>query len=96
MRLTVSKTGLIFGGGFLVLVAAAVIYVIYSATQNPGDSGESGILILVFALPWLAIVGQNVGGEALLWIMVGFNAFLLYLFGSLLDWLVGRIKNARV
>lgn len=63
---------------FLLSAVAVLCWVIYSATTNPGDSGESGILILPFAMPWISIVPSDWLGP---WLGIGcilVNALLIY------------------
>ena len=78
------KTGLVCAGLFLCLATAVFFWVLYSATTNPADSGESGIMLLPFGVPWIMIMpqawlGLPAGIGAIL-----FNALILYLlFGGL-------------
>jgi hypothetical protein len=82
--LRLAKWGFIASGLFLLLAAAVFGWVIYSASTNPGDSGESGILLLPFAMPWVTILPQNWLGP---WAGLGLiflNGVILYLlFGGL-------------
>ncbi len=79
-----SRTGLITSGLFLCMAATVFFWVLYSATTNPADAGESGIMLLPFAMPWIMLLPQawvtplaGVGAIIL-------NALLLYfIFGGL-------------
>jgi hypothetical protein len=91
MRHAISKVGLLLGGGFIALAVIAWIWHIYSSVNNTANSGETGIVMLLFTFPWFALVEAR--SETVMWIMVGFNALLLYLFGALVGWVAGSIKR---
>ena len=83
-RLRFSKGGLLAAGLFLTLVIAVFAWVLYSATTNPADSGESGLLLLPFAMPWVAIMPQSWLSATTGFGAIGLNASILYLiFGGL-------------
>jgi hypothetical protein len=48
-----SRTGLIASGLFLLAFLGLFSWVFFVASKNPADSGESGILLLPFAMPWV-------------------------------------------
>ena len=48
-----SKTGFIAAGLFLLAFLGLLCWVFLIASKNPADSGESGILLLPFAMPWV-------------------------------------------
>lgn len=79
-----SRGGFIAAGLFLVVAAVVFAWVFFVASRNPADSGESGILLLPFAMPWVSFLpGAWLG----LWAGLGcifLNALLLYcVFGGL-------------
>jgi len=86
MRPTIrfSKAGLAATGLFLLLAAGVFFWVFFVASKNPADSGESGILLLPFAMPWVIMMPTpwldlltGIGSILL-------NALILYLlFGGL-------------
>jgi hypothetical protein len=91
MRHAISKVGLLFGGSFIALAIIAWIWHIDSSLNNTANSGETGIVMLLFTFPWFALV--ETGSEAIVWMMVGANALLLYFFGALVGWGAGKIKR---
>jgi hypothetical protein len=86
LRLRRSRIAAIFAGAFVALAAATQAWLLYSAMTNPADSGEGGLLLLAFTLPWSLILPDFVveAGwfQALAplpaWALIGLNAFLLY------------------
>jgi hypothetical protein len=80
----ISKWGFLASGLFLLLAAAVFGWIIYSASTNPGDSGESGILLLPFAMPWIMLIPQNWLAPITGFGLIGLNALILYaIFGGL-------------
>lgn len=75
-----SRGGLIAAGLFLLSALA-----VFEATRkNPADSGESGILLLPFAMPWIAIIPENWLGLAAGLGCILVNTLILYcVFGGL-------------
>jgi hypothetical protein len=79
-----SRGGTIAAGSFLLSAAAVFAWVFVAASGNPADSGESGILLLPFAMPWITLVpsawlGPSAGLGCIL-----LNSFVLYcVFGGL-------------
>jgi hypothetical protein len=79
-----SRWGFFAAGLFLFAATSVFAWIFFVASKNPGDSGESGILLVPFALPWLSILPSS-------WLGLGaglgcilFNALLLYcIFGGL-------------
>jgi hypothetical protein len=94
MRRAISKVGLLLGGGFFALAVIAWIWHLYSSASNAANSGETGIVMLLFTFPWFALVETD--SEAMMWIMVGFNALLLYVFVLLVGRIVGAIRRVRL
>ena len=94
MRRAISKLGLLFSVGFFTLAVIAWIWHLHASVSNAANSGETGIVMLLFTFPWFALVEAK--SETAMWIMVGFNALLLYLFGLLIGWIVGVVKTSRV
>jgi hypothetical protein len=86
MRLVLksSKIGFAVAAIFLLLAIVVVAWLFYSSATNPGDSGEGGVLLIFFAMPWVDIIPNRFIGlfSAIACILI--NAFLLYcLFGGL-------------
>ena len=79
-----SRGGLLAAGLFLFAAASVLFWVFLVASKNPADSGESGILLLPFAMPWILIIpGKWLGLSVGLGCIV-LNAFILYcVFGGL-------------
>ena len=79
-----SRGGFLATGIFLLAAASVFAWIFFSASKNPADSGESGILLLPIAMPWIAIIPSKWLG---LWTGLGcilLNAFILYcIFGGL-------------
>lgn len=87
-----SKVAFWVAGSFLALAIAAFAMHMGSVYTNPANSGESGILLVPFALPWIhwlpsAFFRSAVWDNPVLagwWVLVGLNAFVLFcLFGGL-------------
>ena len=91
MRHAISKVGLLLGGGFIALAVIAWIRDIYSSVNNTANSGETGIVMLLFTFPWFALVEAR--SETVMWIMVGSNALLST---SLEHWLAGLLAASSV
>ena len=90
LELRLSRGGLVVGGLFLSLAAAVFFWVFFVASKNPADSGESGILLLPFAMPWIDLVPDLWLGPWLAWSCILLNALILYcIFGGL------RMKGAK-
>jgi uncharacterized membrane protein YhaH (DUF805 family) len=79
-----SWVGLAVSSLFLFLALAVFLWIFFVASRNPADSGESGILLLPFAMPWVMWLpvewlGLYSGLGCIL-----FNTLVLYLvFGGL-------------
>ena len=86
LGLRVSKPGFILAGVFLGFALALQLWLLYSAATNPADSGEAGLLLFAFTLPWAMLLPDalvnsawmDALGPALAWGMIALNAFLLY------------------
>lgn len=79
-----SRSGFVAAGIFLLAAGLIFFWVFFIASKNPADSGESGILLLPFAMPWVLIIpGSWLGlGTGLGCIFL--NACILYcVFGGL-------------
>lgn len=84
----ISKVGIISALTFLIIFAASFSFVSHSARTNPGDSGESGILLLPFVSPWAFMIPESLIMspiyEKLIFPLMSFfallNSFLIYLF----------------
>lgn len=80
----ISKGGFVASGVFLSLAVAVFLWVFFIASRNPADSGESGLLLLPFALPWIMLVPVQWLGPISGIGMIFFNALILYLvFGGM-------------
>jgi hypothetical protein len=79
-----SRGGAIAAGLFLAVATAIFAWIFFVASKNPADSGESGIILLPFLMPWISLIPSEWLG---LWIALGctlLNAFILYcVFGGL-------------
>jgi hypothetical protein len=79
-----SRWGFVAAGLFLLAAASVFAWIFFVASKNPADSGESGILLLPFALPWISILPTSWLGPLSGLGCILFNAFLVYcLFGGL-------------
>lgn len=82
--LHLSKGGFAAAGLFLLLAAGVFFWVVFVAPKNPGESGESGILLLPFAMPWVMMMPTSWVSPATGIGSVLLNALILYLlFGGL-------------
>ena len=79
-----SRSGFAAAALFLALFFGLFAWVFFVASKNPADSGESGILLLPFAMPWVTMLPQRWLGPAAGILSVLLNAFIIYLvFGGL-------------
>ena len=79
-----SRGGFVAAGLFLLLFIVVFSWVYFIASKNPADSGESGILLLPFAMPWITLFPARMSGLVLAFVCVFINALVLYLvFGGL-------------
>ena len=84
LRIRSSLTGLIAGGLFLSLAVGVFCWIFFVASKNPADSGESGIMLLPFAMPWIMWLPVEWLGPLTGFACILLNALLLYLlFGGL-------------
>ncbi len=74
-----SKFGIVAAGIFLFLVVATFVWIFFAASRNPADSGESGLLLLPFAMPWIMLMPNALVGPFTGMAMILFNALILYL-----------------
>ena len=51
-----SRSGMLAAGLLLLSFISVFAWVFFVASKNPADSGESGILLLPFAMPWISLV----------------------------------------
>lgn len=73
-----SAGGFIAAGLFLLLAFAVFAWLSFSAANNPADSGESGVLLLPFAMPWVMIVPESWLGPLAGVACILLNALILY------------------
>lgn len=79
-----SRGGLIAAGLYLLLVFTIFCWIFFVASKNPADSGESGILLLPFVMPWIMWLPVELLGPPALFGCILLNALILYLvFGGL-------------
>lgn len=84
VRIRKSLVGFIVSGLFLLLVIAIFCWIFFVASKNPADSGESGILLLPFASPWIMWLPVGWLGLPAAFACFFLNALILYLlFGGL-------------
>ena len=94
MKIKKSKNGFIIAGIFVALALAALFSHLYSAQTNPGDSGESGIVLLPFSAPWIFMIPQSVVYSEFWahWVYVSYlvfvtiNSFILYALTGGIRW----------
>jgi hypothetical protein len=86
VRLRKSRAGAGLGGAFLSTAIAIRAWLLVSAYTDAADSGEGGVLLFAFTLPWTLLVPESILGAAwfdavgpwLAWGAIALNAFLLY------------------
>jgi hypothetical protein len=84
LRLKWSLGGFLASGLFLLLAVAVFCWIFFVASKNPADSGESGILLLPFAMPWINWIPVGWLGLPTAFACIFSNALILYLvFGGL-------------
>jgi len=74
-----SPLGLTVSGVFVLLVLAIFCWIFFVASKNPADSGESGLLLLPFAMPWIMWLPVRWLGPLTGFACMGLNALILYL-----------------
>jgi hypothetical protein len=79
LRIKKSLAGFIAGGLFLSLAAAVFCWIFFVASKNPADSGESGIMLLPFAMPWIMWLPVEWLGPLTGFACILLNTLLLYL-----------------
>lgn len=79
VELRFSKSGLLSTGFFLGSAVAVFCWLIYSAATNPADSGEGGVLLLFFALPWIMYFPRSLINPFSAVAMIVMNSLLIYL-----------------
>ncbi len=83
-RIVKSRAGVIASSLFLLLAVAVFCWIYFIAFRNPADSGESGILLLPFAMPWIMWLPVEWLGPLAGFGCILLNTILLYLaFGGL-------------
>jgi len=82
--LQMSKAGFIAAGLFLLAFLGLFAWIFFVASKSPADSGESGILLLPFAMPWVMWLPVDWLGLPAAFLCVSLNAVIVYcLFGGL-------------
>jgi len=82
----ISKIGVICAGFFLSLFVGLFSFLRYSASRNPADSGEGGVLLLPFVAPWLFMVPDSIVGSTtwdsistlMMWLFAILNSLIIY------------------
>ncbi len=96
-----SKSGWVAAGLFTALAGLALLSHLYSMLTRPGDAGESAVVMLPFAAPWIfwipdALVQSRfwkVLAYPVFGVLVLLNAFLLYCVFGGLRWRPGGGKG---
>lgn len=92
----ISKKGIKFAAAFIGIFSVLFL-VIIAGVNNPGNSGEAGIYILPFVLPWLILIpdspSKQSSMELILFLSALLNSFLIYLFFGGAAALVGKWKG---
>lgn len=79
-----SKAGLIAALTFILAFLAIFAWIFFVSSKNPADSGESGVLLLPFALPWVGWLPEAWLGLTGAFASVVLNALIIYMvFGGL-------------
>jgi len=79
-----SRRGALAGGLFFLSAAGVFAWIVLIASKNPADSGESGILLLPFAMPWVTLIPTEWLGPWAGWGCILLNCLILYcVFGGL-------------
>jgi uncharacterized membrane protein YhaH (DUF805 family) len=73
-----SRPGAIAAGVFLFAFLALFAWIFFVASKNPADSGESGILLLPFAMPWVMWLPVEWLGLWAAFLCVSLNALIVY------------------
>ena len=84
LKFRYARGGVLAAGLFLSAAAAVFAWVFFVASKNPADSGESGILLLPFAMPWISLIPTEWLGLLAALGSIFLNALILYcVFGGL-------------
>lgn len=84
LSLKSSRGGAIAAGLFVFAAVAVFTWIFFIASKNPADSGESGILLAFFAMPWISLLPSAWLGLMTAFACIALNAFILYcVFGGL-------------
>jgi len=79
-----SRGGMLAAGLFLLSAATVFAWIFLVASKNLADSGESGILLLPFAMPWITLLPSAWLGPWAALSCILLNSFVLYcVFGGL-------------
>ena len=88
-------------GGYFLIVISISRSCAYLPSRSPGDSGESGVLLVIFAIPWIFFLdsihvlaslpaSEIINTFLILIIPVILNAFIIYILGNVLG---NALKN---
>ena len=84
LRIRWSLSGFLVSGLFMLLAIAVFSWIFFVASKNPADSGESGLLLLPFGMPWIMWLPIGWAGPLVGIACIFLNALILYLlFGGL-------------
>jgi len=86
LTLQKSKAGFAAAGVFLAAFVSLLAWVYLVASKNPADSGESGILLLPFAMPWVMWLPVEWLGPWAGFLCALLNSVLIYLLFGGLRW----------
>lgn len=82
-------------GIFVGLAIVALGLHLYSSFTESADSGESAVIMIPFALPWIMMLPDSlVGSDAWTWAVYPVFILLVFLNGFLLYCLFGGLRRA--
>ena len=90
-----SRTGFAAAGLFLLTFLGLLAWIFFVASKNPAGSGESGVLLLPFAMPWVMWLPVEWLGPWAAFLCVLLNSLLIYLLFGGLRWIGGRGQALR-
>jgi len=72
---------------YAIIIGILIGYVIHSISTNFADSGESAIILMIPASPWIWFIPHALLGPITGMLCIGINGLLL---GGLSHWFFGR------
>jgi len=83
LHFKISIFGFVIAGLYLLLVLAVIGWLFYSASTNPADSGEGGVLVVFLAMPWISLLPSSLISPWSALGCISLNGFLIYcIFGG--------------